>query len=78
MKCPSCNSEAPNDSRFYDVCGAAPVRCPSCGAANRAGARFSFNCANALTAQPRQAHWFTEGFDTPDLKEAKALLDELA
>jgi predicted ATPase len=23
-------------------------------------------------------HWFTEGFDAPDLKEAKALLDELA
>ena len=22
--------------------------------------------------------WFTEGFDTPDLKEAKALLDKLA
>jgi hypothetical protein len=22
--------------------------------------------------------WFTEGFDAPDLKEAKALLDELA
>ncbi len=22
-------------------------------------------------------HWFTEGFDTLDLKEAKALLDEL-
>ncbi len=22
--------------------------------------------------------WFTEGFDTPDLKEAKALLDEQA
>jgi predicted ATPase len=22
--------------------------------------------------------WFTEGFDTPDLNEAKALLDELA
>ena len=21
--------------------------------------------------------WFTEGFDTPDLKEAKALLDEI-
>ena len=21
--------------------------------------------------------WFTEGFDTPDLKEAKALLDDL-
>jgi hypothetical protein len=34
---------------------------------------------------PQQAHdllapvyrWFTEGLDTPDLKEAKALLDEL-
>jgi predicted ATPase len=34
---------------------------------------------------PEEAHdllapiygWFTEGFDTPDLKEAKALLDEL-
>jgi predicted ATPase len=23
-------------------------------------------------------YWFTEGFDTPDLKDAKALLDELA
>jgi len=22
--------------------------------------------------------WFTEGFDTPDLQEAKALLEELA
>ena len=22
--------------------------------------------------------WFTEGFDTPDLKDAKTLLDELA
>jgi predicted ATPase len=36
--------------------------------------------------RPRQARellapvygWFTEGFDTLDLKEAKALLDELA
>jgi hypothetical protein len=25
-----------------------------------------------------RGHSFTEGFDTPDLKEAKALLDELA
>jgi predicted ATPase len=36
--------------------------------------------------RPSEAHdllapvygWFTEGFETPDLKEAKALLDELA
>jgi len=26
----------------------------------------------------RRVCWFTEGFDTLDLKEAKALLDELA
>ncbi len=26
----------------------------------------------------RIAHQFTEGFDTPDLKDAKALLDELS
>jgi predicted ATPase len=32
--------------------------------------------ANALLAP--LFGWFTEGFDTPDLKEAKALLDELA
>jgi predicted ATPase len=38
------------------------------------------------TAKRAEAHqllapvfgWFTEGFDTPDLKEAKALLDQLA
>jgi predicted ATPase len=34
-------------------------------------------------AEARQAlagiyGWFTEGFDTPDLKEAKALLEELS
>ena len=40
----------------------------------------------ARPGKPQQAHellapvygWFTEGFDTLDLKEAKALLEELA
>jgi hypothetical protein len=27
---------------------------------------------------PRSTSWFTEGFDTADLKDAKALLDELS
>ena len=27
---------------------------------------------------PEIYNWFTEGFDLPDLKEAKALLDELS
>jgi predicted ATPase len=34
--------------------------------------------ADARAALRQVYDWFTEGFDTPDLKEAKALLDELA
>ena len=45
-----------------------------------------WTCFWAIGASVRQARhllapvdgWFTEGFDTLDLKEAKALLDELA
>jgi predicted ATPase len=49
---------------------------------------YAVSLARLLRAQQRQDEardilgpvydWFTEGFDTPDLKEAKALLDELA
>jgi predicted ATPase len=35
-------------------------------------------CADARDLLAPVYGWFTEGFDTPDLKEAKALLDELA
>jgi hypothetical protein len=31
----------------------------------------------ALGRQPDKHGWFTEGFDTPELKDAKALLNEL-
>jgi predicted ATPase len=34
--------------------------------------------AEARDLLARVYSWFTEGFDTPDLKEAKALLDDLA
>ena len=34
--------------------------------------------AEALQVLRPVYEWFTEGFDTKDLKEAKALLDELA
>ena len=34
--------------------------------------------AEALDLFEPVYNWFTEGFDTKDLKEAKALLDELA
>jgi hypothetical protein len=30
-----------------------------------------------LVSRSSRSGWFTEGFDTLDLKEAKALLDEL-
>jgi predicted ATPase len=33
--------------------------------------------AEARTMLAEIHNWFTEGFDTPDLKEAKTLLDEL-
>ena len=34
-------------------------------------------CAEARQMLTRIYRWFTEGFDTPDLQEAKALLDTL-
>jgi predicted ATPase len=50
--------------------------------------RATMSLARLLAKQDRRGearamlaatyNWFTEGFDTPDLKDAKALLDELA
>jgi hypothetical protein len=31
----------------------------------------------AMGGVDKQEHWFTEGFDTADLQEAKALLEEV-
>jgi len=50
------------------------------------GFRASWTLSPGCTMKPQQARgllapvygWFTGGFDTLDLKEAKALLDELA
>jgi predicted ATPase len=36
------------------------------------------HCGEARAMLAEIYGWFTEGFDTADLKEAKALLDELA
>jgi DNA-binding winged helix-turn-helix (wHTH) protein/tetratricopeptide (TPR) repeat protein len=40
--------------------------------------RHQGKCAEARDLLSPTCSWFTEGFDTPDLKQAKALLDELA
>jgi hypothetical protein len=39
--------------------------------------RVSNRCDEARSILTEIYNWFTEGFDLPDLKEAKALLDEL-
>ena len=46
------------------------MRCAKCGTNNPSTHR---RCA--ILAEIH--NWFTEGFDTADLKDAKALLDEL-
>ena len=40
--------------------------------------RAAASLAQLWCEQGRRGEAFTEGFDTPDLKEAKALLDQLA
>jgi hypothetical protein len=58
-------------SKTHGATNCAPPRAsPGCGASRADGAR-----ARDLLAPVYG--WFTEGFDTADLKEAKALLDEL-
>ena len=49
MRCPSCNSQNPDDARFCDACGTSlPRRCPVCGAPNRTTAKFCNGCGAAL------------------------------
>ena len=50
---------------------APPAISPGCGASKA-------DAPKPATPSPRSIAWFTEGFDTADLKEAKALLYQLA
>ena len=55
------------------------MHCPSCQHENPAGARFCNACGTRLEAVYAEVYgWFSEGFDTADLQEARALLAELA
>ena len=88
MDCPNCGTENLAGSRFCNQC-AAPLsrRCQKCAFDNAPAAKFCSQCALPLNDQVQlnlsgatlaEIHgWFTEGFDTADLKDAKALLDEL-
>ena len=62
-------SRKPNKRNRWNC--APPRVSPGCGA-SRAGA------PKPATSLAPVYGWFTEGFDTADLKEAKALLDQLA
>jgi predicted ATPase len=56
-------------ARFWELRAATSLARLWAGEGKRAAARDQLAPVHA---------WFTEGFDTPDLKEAKALLDGLA
>jgi predicted ATPase len=71
------------------MCDSMSSRTVHVGRNKRSALRRILSCvpvAKATQAKPSEAHdllapvygWFTEGFDTKDLKEAKALLEELA
>jgi len=55
---------------------------PSCSSENPVAAKFCVECGAAGAMRrvrwwPKSTAGFSEGFDTADLKDAKALLDEL-
>ena len=61
------------------------MSCPSCGFENREGMNFCGKCGRLLKPRCLQCNfenpasfvfWFTEGCDTQDLKDAKALWEE--
>ncbi len=57
--------------------------CPFCEHKNRASRKSCFRCGATIADDPHAMlaelyGWFTEGFDTADLKDAKALLEELS
>ena len=66
---------------IYEVVGIGPLRTRLQVVARRGLARFVGRQSKKAEAQQMLAEiygWFTEGFDTADLQEARALLDELS
>src|SRR5262245_55825239 len=49
MRCPSCNSQNPEDAKFCNACGISlPRRCPACGASNLPTSKFCNECGAPL------------------------------
>ena len=91
MTCPHCQQENPLQAKFCLECGSPlALTCTRCGA--RQAKSFELRAVTSLSGllkgQGRREEarrtlgdiygWFTEGFDTADLREARALLEELS
>jgi hypothetical protein len=85
--CPQCAAENAPAARFCGDCGAAPVQPrEATGERRHLTVLFCDLVGSGQARPPRRSArdargnlgWFTEGFDTADLKDAKALLDQLS
>jgi predicted ATPase len=80
-------AQNPSDGANAELCFRTAIEIGRRQSARTAELRATTSLARLLAKQGRrdEAHtmlaeiynWFTEGFDTADLKDAKALLDEL-
>jgi adenylate cyclase len=59
----------------FEIAGAVLVGCPLTNLARLLKRQGKIGEARKMLA--KIYNWFTEGFDTADMKDAKALLDEL-
>jgi uncharacterized OB-fold protein len=76
VRCAKCGTDNRDGRKFCSKCGVALARqCSRCGASNEPGDDFCGDCGASILTEIYG--WFTEGFDTRDLKDAKALLEEL-
>ena len=94
MHCPQCQQRNSDTAKFCKECGTKLVNlCPQCGhQANPTAKSWELRAVMSLARlwqsqskkdEARQMlaevyHWFTEGFDTADLRDAKVLLEELS
>ena len=84
-RCPRCEFENPPGFKFCGACATALTALPHVAKSLELRAVMSLSRLWQQQSKQEEAHemlaeiynWFTEGFDTKDLQEAKALLGEL-
>jgi len=74
MRCSTCGSENPSGRKFCSECEREDTRVAR---SDELGAHAPGERRSHRALLSPLYNWFTEGFDTPDLKDAKALRDEL-